>query len=126
MTLLSLALLQAYASAPPDHARVTSVYDGDTLTLSSGEKVRLLWVNTPELRPAEAFGVEAGDWTRSQTNGREVELVYEATPMDGYGRLLAAVKVDGEWLAIQLLERGLGHLYLIPPVSSETRAPRTS
>lgn len=43
----------------PATAVVTSVYDGDTFTLDTGDRVRLRWVNTPELKPAEDYGIEA-------------------------------------------------------------------
>ena len=38
---------------------ITKVYDGDTITLSTGEKVRLLQIDTPELSPADCYGKEA-------------------------------------------------------------------
>jgi endonuclease YncB( thermonuclease family) len=39
---------------------VASIYDGDTLTLNNGAKVRLLQIDTPELikiRASEIFGL---------------------------------------------------------------------
>ena len=47
------------ADTAPDTGRVVQVYDGDTLTLESGDRIRLRWVNTPELRPKEDYGIEA-------------------------------------------------------------------
>ena len=38
---------------------ITKVYDGDTITLSTGEKVRFLQIDTPELSPTECYGQEA-------------------------------------------------------------------
>ena len=38
---------------------ITKVYDGDTITLSTGERVRLLQIDSPELSPAECYGDEA-------------------------------------------------------------------
>ena len=43
---------------PPKQAVVVAVYDGDTFTLDTGQKVRLRGVNTPELRPPEEYGLE--------------------------------------------------------------------
>ena len=110
----------APAGPPPAEATVTSVYDGDTFTLSTGDKVRLGMVNTPELKPAEPYGLEARDATRSLIDGKVVALSYGETIRDGYGRLLANVSSGGQDLSLYLLERGLGHLYIIPPLSRDT------
>lgn len=98
----------------PTQAVVRSVYDGDTLTLDTGDKVRLRWVNTPELKPAEAYGPDARDFTKGLVLGKQVRLLGSGA-RDGYGRLLAGVEADGANLSIKLLEAGLGHLFVIPP-----------
>lgn len=117
MMLLLAALLPALAfGPPPENPVVASNYDGDTLTLQTGDKIRLSWVNTPELKPPEAFGKEARDLTRSLTEGRPVKLLLQGTnPRDGYGRLLAGILVDGQNLSLRLVEEGLGHVFVIPP-----------
>ncbi len=38
---------------------ITKVYDGDDITLSTGEKVRLLQIDTPELSPGECYAAQA-------------------------------------------------------------------
>lgn len=98
----------------PSEAVVASVYDGDTLTLSTGDKVRLRWVNTPELKPLEDYGPEARELTASLVLQKQVHLLTSGG-RDGYGRLLSGVEVEGKNLSIALLEAGLGHLFLIPP-----------
>jgi endonuclease YncB( thermonuclease family) len=101
---------------PPENPRVRNNYDGDTLTLDNGDKVRLSWVNTPELKPPEAYGKEARDLTQDLTEGKPVQLILQGdNPRDGYGRLLAGIQVDGKNLSIELLEAGLGHVFIIPP-----------
>lgn len=115
VTNLALAGTQSWPT-PPENPTVRSNYDGDTLTLDNGDKVRLSWVNTPELKPPEAFGKEARDLTRGLTEGRPVQLILQGeNPRDGYGRLLAGIQVDGQNLSIALLEAGLGHVFIIPP-----------
>jgi micrococcal nuclease len=56
------AILAAFADAN-DFVRVKRVIDGDTIMLESGERVRLIGVDTPESvdprRPVERFGKEA-------------------------------------------------------------------
>jgi endonuclease YncB( thermonuclease family) len=40
-------------------SNVAKVVDGDTITMSNGEKVRLLQIDTPELASKECYGDEA-------------------------------------------------------------------
>ncbi|MCB9778138.1 MAG: thermonuclease family protein [Alphaproteobacteria bacterium] len=107
------------AKPAPPKAVVSSVYDGDTLTLNTGDKVRLKWVNTPELKPAEDYGIEAREATKNLCLEREVTLTYGEVKRDGYGRLLAGVECDGQDLSVHLLEQGLGHVFIIPPDSRD-------
>ncbi len=117
--LLPLFALATALASPPKTATVVSVYDGDTFTLDTGDKVRLQWVNTPELRPPEAYGIEARDAAEAFLGEKTVHLFYGPVKQDSYGRLIAAPKVEGKWLAEHLLELGLGHLFLIPPVEAD-------
>jgi micrococcal nuclease len=109
----------ALAADPPASATVSSVYDGDTFTLSTGDRVRLRLVNTPEIKPPEAYAVEAREATSALVNGKSVSLTYGAVQKDGYGRLIASVTVEGKDLAAQVLEQGLGHLFVIPPDTTD-------
>ncbi|MEC9391045.1 MAG: lamin tail domain-containing protein [Myxococcota bacterium] len=121
LTLLLLLLVTppSGAAAPetpvPAQGRVVDVYDGDTLTLASGDKIRLRWVNTPELRPKEDYGIEAREAARSLVLGRMVTLKPGPVARDGYGRIIAGIEVDGIDLSTHLLSLGLAHLFLIPP-----------
>lgn len=117
MWLLGLLLNTAVAEdEAPERAIVVDIYDGDTLTLSTGDKVRLRGVNTPELRPAEDYGIEARDAARDLLLNQAVVLTYGSVKRDGYNRLLASVATeDGQDLALHLLTLGMGHLFLIPP-----------
>lgn len=116
--LLPLLALGAALAAPPQTASVVSVYDGDTFTLDTGDKVRLQWINTPELRPSEPYGIEARDAAEAFLGDKPLQMTYGAVERDSYGRLLGAPQVDGKWLAEHLLEQGLGHVFLIPPVGN--------
>ncbi len=108
-------------AAPPPTSTMTSVYDGDTFTLATGDRVRLRLVNTPELKPAEDYGIEAREATEAFLGGKTLRLIYGAVPRDGYGRLLAAVAVGGDLLGVHLLERGLGHVFVIPPDQTDLK-----
>jgi micrococcal nuclease len=56
--LTSLLLLLGMTSASA-YVQVSRISDGDTLTTSTGEKVRFLQIDTPEISPAECYGAEA-------------------------------------------------------------------
>lgn len=103
----------------PATAVVVSVYDGDTVTLDTGDRVRLRWVNTPELKPHEDYGPEAKDFAASKVQGKSVTLLYGSSLRDGYGRLIAGIEVEGQNLSMMLIEQGLGHLFIIPPDSTD-------
>ena len=120
LPLITHAVARPSPDAPaPDKARVVSVYDGDTLTLDNGDKVRLRWVNTPELKPAQDYGIEAREAAKRLVLGQEVTLLYGAVKRDGYGRLLAGISTGEKDLSEVLLEQGLAHLFIIPPDSSD-------
>lgn len=99
---------------------VAKVYDGDTIVLKNGEKVRLLGINTPEIesrhRKNEAGGQEAKKWLQVKLAQGEVFLEYDQKKRDKYKRLLAHLFLpDGEHLNKSLLEQGLAVLSIIPP-----------
>lgn len=107
---------------PPASSTVASVYDGDTVTLATGDKIRLRWVNTPELKPAEAYGIEARDAAERFLRGKEVTLLLGGeNPRDGYGRVVAGLQTDAGNLSIHLLEEGLAHLFVIPPDDTDPK-----
>lgn len=115
LVLAAQAAEPSSTAAAPSKAIVASVYDGDTLTLDTGDKVRLKWVNTPEIKPPEEYATEAREATKTLCLGKEAQLTYGAVQRDGYGRLIAAVTCDGTDLSTHLLELGLGHVFIIPP-----------
>lgn len=126
-TLLAPALAGDTPEAPgevPLTARVVSVYDGDTVTLDTGDRVRLQWVNTPELKPAEDYGVEARELAARLVLNKRVRLSYGPVVRDGYGRLIAGITTEsGDRLALELLKAGYGHLFIIPPVAESDLQP---
>ena len=111
----------AYAEPPPPTTgTIIAVYDGDTYTLSSGEKIRLRGANTPELKPPEAFGIEARDAVANLILNQPVNLSYGDVSRDGYGRLIASVEVKNQDVAEFILKEGLGHAFFIPPEKLDT------
>jgi micrococcal nuclease len=106
---------------------VERVYDGDTLFLKDGMRVRLLGINAPELesryRAEEAGGSAARDWLREQIEGQKARLEFDQERHDHYGRWLAYVfTVEGEHLNLRLVEEGLAAVNIIPPNLKYSRA----
>lgn len=100
--------------------RVKRVYDGDTLQLVSGEKVRLLAINTPEIehphKAGEAGGEEARQWLQKRLDGQTVRLETDTEVRDHYGRLLAHVYAgNGEHINLSLVRQGLAFVDVYPP-----------
>ena len=93
--------------------RVRQVIDGDTIVLQNRDKVRFLGINTPELghgeRADEPLANQARLFVSRRIEGRDVQLRYERSRKDRYGRRLAEVWTPaGESLPVKLLEQGLG------------------
>ncbi|MFT5686250.1 MAG: endonuclease YncB(thermonuclease family) [Myxococcota bacterium] len=128
--LASTAIFTSLALAgEPTSATIVSVYDGDTFTLNTGDKVRLRGINTPELRPAEAYGIEARDAVRDLVMNQKVTLIYGGPPgsnRDAYDRLVASVRFGDIDLSTYLLERGLGHLFVFPGEDMDIEAMKTA
>lgn len=102
-------------------ARVRHVYDGDTLTLGDGSRVRVLGVDAPELgrdgRPDEPLARAARDAARNLLpRDTQVRLHGETEASDHYGRRLAhVVTAQGTNLALHLLDQGLVTSLAVPP-----------
>jgi micrococcal nuclease len=104
------------SSAKSYETRVVKVVDGDTLTLSNGEKVRLIGVDTPErthsLKAVRSFAKEAGSFTKKMVEGKEVRLEFDWQKRDRYKRLLAYVYLkDGTFLNAEIIKQGYGFAY---------------
>jgi endonuclease YncB( thermonuclease family) len=94
-----------------------NVYDGDTLTLDNGDRVRLLGIDTPELKEKQPFAVDSKEYTKKYCYGKDIWLSFDGDEnKDHYGRLLAFVWVslgESKWLCINegLVASGLAHAY---------------
>ncbi len=107
-------------------ARVNYVYDGDTLQLESGRKIRLIGIDTPEVFSRKHYipadikqhGLQARDALQALLNrsSRQVQLAYGQQSQDRYGRTLAHVFLpDGSNLQAELIARGHGIAFTTPP-----------
>ena len=106
-------------------AFVTGVYDGDSITIDidlgfnnwmKNQKVRLLGINTPEIRGEERpDGLVARDRLRELILNKEIIITSYRDKSGKYGRWLATVflKQDGMFENINtlLLAEGLAEVY---------------
>ena len=99
----------AYAAS-----NVSKVVDGDTITMSNGEKVRLIQIDTPELASKECYGFQAKvELTKLLSQASEVSLTSDPNldEVDKYGRLLRYVFVGNTNLNLKLIEIGAAAPY---------------
>lgn len=90
-------------------AIVYSVLDGDTIKLSTGETVRLIGLNAPEL--GQSCSLEAKEFLEEWVLGKEVILEKDIDDKDQYGRLLRHVFIDGLHINYEMVYLGLAHKY---------------
>ena len=91
---------------------IASCYDGDTCTTTTGERVRLACIDTPELRGKGAEPVPARaarDHLRVLVVGKEVGI--RRITKDRYGRTVAELFVDGVNVGQELVRDGYGEVY---------------
>lgn len=113
-------------SVPGQEAQVVRVKDGDTIAVRTNqtpptvqeESVRILGVDTPELKTQDCYAAEAAAQTRDMLTGTTVTLQTEGPDKDRYQRLLRYVMTDdGRDLSWFLVRYGFARVYTEYPVS---------
>lgn len=78
--------------------RVTYVIDGDTIEIDTGERVRLIGINAPEIsyneKPSDCFSQEAKQKLSMLVDSKMIQLERDVTNEDKYERLLRYVWID--------------------------------
>ena len=102
--------------APTAYAvsNVSKIYDGDTITMSNGEKVRLLQIDTPELASKECYGHEARiALVKLLNQSGKVSLTTDPKldKIDRYGRSLRYVFIGNTNLNLKMVEIGAAAPY---------------
>ncbi len=110
---LSLSGCLAPSQTATDTVRVTEVIDGDTITITGGDRVRYVGIDTPE--KGEPFYLEAWQANHELVEGKAVRLERDVSETDKYGRLLRYVWVDGTMVNAELVRRGLAEAKAYPP-----------
>ncbi len=103
-------------------SQVAAVYDGDTVLLEGGEKLRLIGLNAPELgnddRPPQAYAAAAARAleTLLLRHHNRVSIRYGKQDFDNYGRRLAHLFLpEGSSVSAQLIQQGFATALTIPP-----------
>lgn len=101
---------------------VTSVPDGDSLQLASGQRIRLLGIDAPERDMCMA--ADARETLEQAVKGRHVRL--KDTITDDYGRTLANVFTKNVHLNHLLVSNGLAkYIYVKSPYSDTLKAAQS-
>src|SRR5436190_4168639 len=102
MLLVAWRAYNAHGLAVPERLdegihQVRRAIDGDTILLTSGARIRLQGINTPETvmpnHPIEAWGPEASQFTKNfiEKADHRVRLTFSLERKDKYDRFLAFV-----------------------------------
>jgi micrococcal nuclease len=112
---------------------VKRVVDGDTIQLETGERVRLIGIDTPEMHESnklyrdsrktnqdvqtiKEMGTRAYQFTKALIEGKRVRLEFDVEKHDKYDRLLAYVYLkDGTFVNAEIVKQGYASLMTIPP-----------
>lgn len=113
---LLAGLLVSFSPLP----KISFVFDGDTVLLESGEKVRYLGIDAPEMDHkggrSDFMAREAMNFNQELTFEKHIRLEYDVQKTDRHGRLLAYVYLpDGTMVNEALLVKGMAHVLSTPP-----------
>ena len=105
-----------------EQVEVSYVYDGDTVKLADGRRLRFVGINTPEIghhgTPNQPFAERARRFLNNLLNAHDHTLLLQpgTEAHDHYGRMLAhAFLQNGDNVAVLLLDKGLATTVVIPP-----------
>lgn len=105
-----------------EKAKVSIVYDGDTIELADKRKVRYIGINTPEINwksgDPQCFATQSARINKEMVGGQEIEMAKDISETDKYGRILRYIWIDGIFMNDFLLRQGYAKLDLIPPDTS--------
>ncbi len=115
MARLLIIILALLPLAATTHEVVicTRVIDGDTIELSTGEKVRYIGMDTEE--PESKLGEAVAQFNRKMVEGKVIRLEFDEELRDRYGRLLAYVYADDVFINALMVRWGLAKVMTVKP-----------
>lgn len=111
----AFAALLLIASTPAEAAlKVVKIYDGDTITMADGLKVRLLQIDAPELAEGECYADKAKA-TLVSLLSKKGAITLKADPVsasfDRYGRALRYIFVGKVNVNLEMVRQGAAAPY---------------
>jgi micrococcal nuclease len=97
----------------PADATVVYIVDGDTFDIASGDRVRMIGIDTPER--GSYYYAEAKKHLEDLIYQKSVHLVKDVSEKDRYGRLLRHVYIDDLWVNKKMIEDGFARMVTFPP-----------
>ncbi len=94
---------------------VSKIIDGDTVILSTGEEVRYIGIDTPEIEDGECYSTEAARANSDLVLGKEIRVIKDTSETDKYGRLLRYIYVDDMLINDELIRQGAAKVMTVPP-----------
>jgi endonuclease YncB( thermonuclease family) len=108
--LWGLLFVASFTSAELLTGTVTSVHDGDTITLQAEadtKKIRLAGIDAPEIK--QPYGIESRDALRQAILNQSVTV--DTNKTDKYGRSVGKIMLNGEDINLKQVRRGLAWVY---------------
>jgi micrococcal nuclease len=96
-------------------AKVERVIDGDTIVIDTGEHIRYIGMNTPEVETSECFASESSEVNKNLVLGKTIKLEKDVSDTDKYGRLLRYVYVGDTFVDDYLVKNGDAKVMIVPP-----------
>ena len=122
IALMIPALLPASPVSQTVTGRVVGVHDGDTITVltisNQQSRVRLSGIDAPELH--QAYGNRSKQALSAKVFGKTVVL--SVTGKDRYGRTVAEVWLDQQWINLEMVREGWAWMYRRYSASRELEA----
>ena len=78
---------------------VSKVIDGDTIELNTGERLRYIGIDTPEInfgKNPQCYALKAKEFNKKLVENKVVKIEKDISDKDKYGRLLRYVYVNNE------------------------------
>ncbi len=103
-------------STMPISGEVINVVDGDNIEVLIGDKVfsvRYIGIDSPEIN--EPYGDQAYQYNHTLVNEKQVDMYYDVSETDRYGRLLFYVFVGDTFVNYELVRSGYAFAKDYPP-----------
>ncbi|MSS74440.1 thermonuclease family protein [Candidatus Pacearchaeota archaeon] len=92
---------------------VTKIIDGDTIEIESGQRIRLICINTPE--KGEGGYKEAKDYLKSTILNKKVVLKKDISETDRHDRLLRYLYLNNKLINELIARKGYGVTFPYEP-----------